>query len=225
MKALLFGEHTNEVIKSIQQAGIGMVDDSFDFIISYGGDGMLLKAEYAYPGIPKLLLRNSKVCKLCSVLPNDEVLRMVREGSYSVREVWKIEGRFGEKKIIGMNDIVLHNANPRHAIRYQIWINEKALSDHIIGDGVVVANPLGSTGYYRSITDSFFELGLGLAFNNSTEQSDHMVLKEDSVIRIKVIRGPAFLYADNQEEKFELVDHDEMIIKKSEQNARIIQVV
>lgn len=224
MKVLNFGDQHNELIPLLEEYGFEVVHNNPDIVISYGGDGTLMKAEYEYPGIPKLLLRNSKICKLCSLLPNDEVLKRVSIGNYSIDDIWKIEGRFGDNTIIGMNDIVLHNADPRHAIRYQVWIQEKQIGGVVIGDGVVIANPLGSTGYYRSITDSFFEIGLGLAFNNSTEQSDHMVLHEKNIIRIKIIRGSAFLYADNQEEKFQLHDDDEVIIKKSDASAQIIRV-
>jgi len=72
------------------------------------------------------------------------------------------------------------------------------LGKEFIGDGLVVATPFGSTGYYRSITDSYFELGIGIAFNNSTEQADSLVVKEQRQIKVLITRGPALLYADNQ---------------------------
>ena len=117
-----------------------------------------------------------------------------------------------------------HNKDPRHAIRYSLSVNERTLGEAIIGDGVVIATPFGSTAYYRSITDSSFELGIGLAFNNSTEQSDHIVLKEDSVIKIKIIRGPAIVYADNQEEEITLEKDTEIVIRKSREKAQIVVV-
>jgi hypothetical protein len=66
---------------------------------------------------------------------------------------------------------------------------------------------------------------LGLAFNNSTEQSDHMVLKEDSEIKIKIVRGPAVAYADNDEVEIPLEDGDIIEIKKSKDMARIIKII
>jgi NAD+ kinase len=95
----------------------------------------------------------------------------------------------------------------------------------IIGDGVVISTPYGSTGYYRAITDSFFEIGIGVAFNNSTEQSDHMVLREESKIIVKIIRGKAVAYGDNNPEEIVLDDGDEILIKKYKNPAKIIKLI
>jgi NAD+ kinase len=153
------------------------------------------------------------------------VVKSIAEGKYTTEEYWKLEVKAKGNTIIGMNDITVHNADPRHAIRYELFINDKNIGHKIIGDGVVVATPFGSTGYYRSITDSYFELGIGIAFNNSTEQSDHVVVKEDSVVRIVVARGPAIVYVDNREERISLEEGDEVLIRKSDKVAKILRVV
>jgi NAD kinase len=158
-------------------------------------------------------------------LSNDEVLKKFGAGGYRVDEIEKLEVHAKEKILRGINDIIVHNDNPRHAIRYHLFVNDKQMGGEIIGDGVIVATPLGSTGYYRSITGSFFELGIGVAFNNSTEQADHMVLREDAIVRVGITRGPAFVYADNQKEAIPLADGDEVTVQKSSAVARIIRVV
>ena len=135
----------------------------------------------------------------------------------------KIEARAKGKKLLGINDIIVHNQDPRHAIRYEILIDEKPMGKEIIGDGIVAATPLGSTGYYRSITDSFFEVGMGLAFNNSTEQADHMVLRDSARIVIHIVRGPAIVYADNQPESVVLEAGDDVVLRMSKQRAHIIR--
>lgn len=227
MRAILFTDEKNRAMLEtlVKNAGIDGAQENPEAVISYGGDGALMRAEYAHPGIPKLLLKGSVICKLCSPLANDEVLKKFSAGEYRIDEMEKLEVRAGEKILRGINDIIVHNDNPRHAIRYQLAVNNQQVGDEIIGDGVVVATPLGSTGYYRSITDSFFELGIGVAFNNSTEQADHMVLRDDAVIRIKITRGPAFVYADNQAEAIPLADGDKVTIQKSSEVARIIRVI
>ncbi len=227
MRAILFADdkHRATLEALVKSAGIECVADAPDVVISYGGDGTLMRAEYAYPGIPKLLLKGSAICKLCSPLSNEEVLKKFIAGRYRMEAVEKLEARAKGKILRGVNDIIVHNDNPRHAIRYHLFVRDKQIGDEIIGDGVVVATPLGSTGYYRSITDSFFELGIGVAFNNSTEQADHMVLGDEVVVRMRVVRGPAFVYADNQAEAIPLADGDEVVIEKSSDVAHIIRVV
>ena len=216
MRVKIFGNNKVEAEKLAQSAGFTLADDQLDFVISYGGDGTLMKSEFAYPNIPKIVLRDSLICKVCSILPNEEVLKKVQQRDYKIKTLIKIEATANGQTVTGMNDIIVHNGDPRHGLRYQVWANEKPMGNEIIGDGIVVATPFGSTAYYRSITDSFFEIGLGLAFNNSTEQMDHVVLDDQKIIKIKITRGPAVVYADNQEDHLDLKEGDEVIIKKSE---------
>jgi NAD kinase len=123
---------------------------------------------------------------------------------------------------VAANDLIIHNKDPRYAVRYHVEINKSHYIKDVIGDGVILATPLGSRGYYRSITDSYFELGIGLAFNNSTEQADHIVLKEDVVVCIEIVRGPALCYGDNQEEDVSLATGDVVEVKKSKEVMKMI---
>ena len=214
----------DEVAALAEKLGYTIVATDPEMVASYGGDGTLMRAEHAWPGIPKIILRGSAVCKLCSPFENEEVMARVARGTYSIEEFWKLEVTAKKKMLEAINDVTVHNGNPRHAIRYELSVNGRRVGNQVIGDGIVVATPLGSTGYYRSITDSFFEVGMGLAFNNSTEQSDHMVLKEDSTVAIRIVRGPAVVYADNKEEMIELEDGDEATVRKSGGVAKIVRV-
>jgi len=224
MKVILFGDEKEKIIELVKSYGFELVESNPDFIITFGGDGTIIKAEDEYPGIPKIILKNSLVCKKCSKMSNEEVLTKVKNGEYKTEEMFKIETSLGGTTLYAMGEIILHNTDPRHAVRYKVFVNDSPIGDTIIGDGIVVATPFGSTGYYRSITDSYFEIGIGLAFNNSTEQSDHAVLKEDSVIKLSLVRGPAVIYADNQREVIELQEGDEISIKKSDQKVVLVRV-
>ncbi|MCX6717476.1 MAG: hypothetical protein NTU76_02265 [Candidatus Taylorbacteria bacterium] len=230
MKIIIHGKKRDEIIDLVKKIGFKIIDDSDkkekpDVVASYGGDGTFMKAEAKYPGIPKFIVKRSETCKKGHNIPKEELLKKVISRKYIIEKEMKISAFFEGKKLVGLNEIVVHNFNPRRAIRYELFVNDKKIGGQIIGDGVIIATPFGSTGYYRSIADSFFEIGIGVAFNNSTEQSDHMVLKEDSNIKIKIIRGPALVYADNGESEILLEDNDEIIIKKSANKAKIIRVL
>ncbi len=222
MKILIYGHKTEEITKIVETAGFNVVETKPEMIAVIGGDGTLMKAENEYPEIPKFILKKSRTSKKGHDLSPEEILEKLRLGNYKIKEEIKIEAESGGQRIVGLNEIIVHNADPRRAIRYEIFINGEKYGGEIIGDGVVVSTPYGSTGYYRSITDSFFQIGIGIAFNNSTEQSDHMVLKDNSEIIVKIIRGDAVAYSDNNDKEIVLKDGAEIYIKKYKNNAKIV---
>lgn len=228
MNILIFGNHPEKITDLVKQYGFTIVEKDPELVISFGGDGTLILSEFMYPGIPKVVLRDSNICKMCKFgsgdLSNEEVLARVRDRTYTIADVWKLEATANGKTLIGLNDITVHNTDPRHGIRYRVIVDGSMELHEVIGDGVVAATPFGSTGYYRSITDSYFETGIGLAFNNSTEQADHIVLAEERTIVLKLTRGPAKIYADNQEEVIVLETGESVTIKKAESPARIVRV-
>jgi len=224
MKLLIYGSSSEKVVSLAKKIGFNVVKKNPDVVASFGGDGTFMLAEKDFPEIPKFYIKNSCVCKKCSCLSNEEVLKRIKNNKYITEEHIKISAKANKKSICGLNEIIVHNKDPRKAIRYEIFINGEKIGKEIIGDGVVIASPYGSTGYYRSITDSFFEVGIGVAFNNSTEQSDHMVIKEDSKIKIKITRGVAVAYADNHSEEIKLGNGDEIFIEKSSATAKIIKI-
>lgn len=224
MKVLIFGDDKNKIEPIIKKFGFDVVENDPELVISYGGDGTLLKSEFEFPGVLKVVLKNSRVCKACYKMSNEEVLRKIQQNEFTIKESWKLEATVKNEGLYALNEVVIHNKNPQHCIRYKVFVDGKELGGEIIGDGVVVATPFGSTAYYRSITDSFFEVGIGVAFNNSTEQSDHVILKENRKIKLKILRGPAIIYADNQQHILEANDGDEIFIQKSSQVAKIISV-
>lgn len=215
MNVILYGKETEAIVSAVQAAGFLIVERDPDFVISYGGDGTLIHSEYSHPGIPKIVLKNNQICKRCSDLSNAEVLRLVASGAYTIEKLIKLEVEVAGRTLTAINDITVHNQDPRHAIRYSLAVNDRPIGQTIIGDGVVVATPFGSTAYYRSITDSYFEVDIGLAFNNSTEQSDHIVLRDDSTITVILSSGTTVIYADNQDDALTVGPDERIVIRKA----------
>lgn len=228
MKVSIFSRNPENIAPVLSALGFQIVEKDADFIVTLGGDGTIVHAEHAYPGVPKIILKESAICKKCKhgvvQFSNEEILERVKNGNYAIEKLWKIEASVDGVSLVGLNDITVHNGDPRHAIRYDVFLDGELHLSEVIGDGVVVSTPFGSTGYYRSITDSYFETGLGLAFNNSTEQADHVVLGDGREISIHISRGPASVYADNQKESILLETGATVVIKKSTQIANIVRV-
>ncbi|MEI6352782.1 MAG: hypothetical protein WCO35_02505 [Candidatus Nomurabacteria bacterium] len=215
---LLFSKHKKD---------IEIVKKDPDIVVSFGGDGTFFKSEFLYPNIPKLYLKNSYIGKLAHKEPNDKILDLVVKGKYTIKEKTKLEIIHKDKKMEAMADVLIHNHDPFMAIRMKVFLDDVLIQEQdIIGDGILVSTQIGSTGYYKSITRSYFESDdqIGLAFNNAIEQVSHIVLKKERVIKIKITRGIADIFADNQIENWELNTGDILEIKCSPNKMKVIKV-
>lgn len=240
LRVIVFGKNREEILPAIERLGIAVVEDNPDVVISYGGDGTLLMAEREWPSLPKVALRDSKRCLTCTHHDNGTILRHLAEGKLKRTEFIKLDARLRRASeprnaegagnappsspLSGINDINLHKATLNAGVRYRIWIDDEPYGGHdeIVGDGLVVSTPFGSAAYYRSITNSTFRTGIGLAFNNTTEPISHLVLREDSVIRVLVTRGPAQLAADNNPTVLPVRYQDEILIQRAPKNAIVL---
>ncbi len=222
MNVAIFGTNKSALEPLVKAVGFTVTEKNPEIVLSFGGDGTLMRSEMLYPGIPKVAFRDNTICKKCSALPHEEILSQLSKGEYTKETLFKLGAQAKRKELIGLNDIIVHNKDPRHGIRYHLSVDGKDIGHEIVGDGIVVATPFGGTGYFRSITDSFFEVGIGIAFNNSTERFDHMIVEEGSTIQMSITRGPAVVYADNCEDLIDLSPGDTVIIKKSPHKATIL---
>lgn len=218
MKVLVHGKDSLVISALAKSLGLEVVTASPDVIISYGGDGTLLAAERLYPSIPKLPIRNSKFCHKCINHADIQVLEKLLHGQLQLKEYKKLQTTFLYKTFYALNDFVIRNAETIHTIRFTVSGGKL-----LIGDGIVVATPFGSTGYFQSITRITFTKGFGVAFNNTTEEVSPLLLKENEQVNFKLIRGKATLSFDNSPDIFTVDEGSEIIFKLSDKVARIYE--
>lgn len=219
MKVLLHGKNAKNIASLVENLGFKIVNSNPDVVISYGGDGTLLTAERLYLGIPKLPIRDSLVCKKCPNHDEKVLLQSLLEGKLKLKDYKKLETTFFYRTFTALNDFVIRNAEPMHAIRFQT-INNQLL----IGDGIVLSTPFGSTGYFKSITRKIFEKGWGLAFNNTTEKTPPVFLKDEDTVAFKLVRGEATLSFDNNPDIFKIDEGSELQFKLSDKTAKIFEL-
>jgi NAD+ kinase len=198
-----------------------------EIVFSFGGDGTILYSERLYPGIPKIFVRHSRFCKKCEVVGSyKKLFDALRRGKYKIVEEIKLEGVVNgsrKKMLVGLNEINVCSRMPMKAVRLQLFVNGRCVQREVVGDGIVVATPFGSTAYFYSVTRKTFSRGIGIAFNNSRVPIRHMVVAENSTIRIKVLRGDAVMCADNNKKVFRLKAGDVVTVKKSRLKARLVK--
>jgi NAD+ kinase len=204
---------------------IEIVKKGGDFVASFGGDGTFFKSEFLFPSVPKIYLKYSRIGKLAHNKSNDEIISHILKNNFIIEEKTKLEISYKNKKKLAMVDILIHNKNPHTAIRMKVSIDNTLIDQNeIIGDGILLSTQLGSTGYYKSITRSYFENdeNIGLAFNNSIDQINHIVLKKEREIKVEITRGIAEVFADNQKESWKLDKGEILNIKASKEKLRVV---
>lgn len=219
MKILLHGKNSKNIEGLVKSLGFEVVSINPDVVISYGGDGTLLASERLYPGIPKLPLRDSLICKKCSEHEEEVLLKKLLSNSLKIKEYKKLATTILYRDFLALNDFVVRNLSPIHTIRFRVDKNNKLL----IGDGIVVSTIFGSTGYFKSITGQTFQKGFGVAFNNTTEQINPLFLKDEDFLTFKLARGQATLSFDNNPDIFNIDEGSELIFKLSDKVARIYE--
>jgi len=222
MKVAVAGRDAADLLPLLDEIGIEEDDVHPDIVISYGGDGTLLGAVRDWPGLPKLAIRHARACRKCPDHENLVVLKCLAAGNVSRTALMQIAGVAKGQRLLALNDITLNKVSPVAGVRYRVWINQEPYSGEIVGDGVVVATPFGSSAYYRSITRSVFRIGIGVAFNNSTEPVDHLVLSEKDRLRLVVTRGPALLCADNAPDAVKMEEGDEATVFKADETTILL---
>jgi len=212
---------TKRSIHSSLLKKIKKYDHKLNLVISYGGDGSLLGADRKFPNLPKLPIRSSKVCNHCYSADNlENILKSILQGQIKPSSHIKLLAQFDKNQLQALNDINIKCQHPNLALRFSFSINDQNYSDNI-ADGLIVATPFGSTGYFKSIAGAIFSQGLGVAVNNPVNPVPANIVNDNSVITVVIDREDAYLSADNNPNIVSLKPGNTIIIKKSSQTAQV----
>ncbi len=221
MNIKLVGKNLEDIRPLLAEYDLHESETDFEVIVTHGGDGALLGAERDYPGVPKLPIRDARTAPLCPEHRCELQLAAFRRGSTGLTCLPKVAGKVRDRTVYALNDVFLHNMERSSALRYRVRIDGELYANEVVGDGVGLSSVHGSTAYYRSITHSLFRVGIGLAFSNSTEEVNHLVLASTSMVEIEVLRGPGVLIADNSPEELVVKENERVRLFESELRAMI----
>ncbi len=225
--AIISRNNIQTILQVLNMFGIDIDKNKPDFVITYGGDGSILYAERKYPGVPKITLRKSDAGSKCmySEFELEDVIIKIEKGEYKIKEELKLETLFQGRYYLSLNEVQLHNTFPTRAVRFSVFIDNLILYDHIIGDGVIIATPFGSTAYYRSVGGEPFIKGIGIALNNpSNIRYRPTIVDENSDINIKIDRDDGLLLFDNDDNILKVMEKEDIIIKASKESAKFVVI-
>lgn len=195
-RIMVLGDDAHEARAALEALGLEAVRRDPEVVLCHGGDGTLLRAERLLPRVPKLPVRIARHTRHC---PDHDVATMLGRllaGDLAEESLPRLLLQVGRARFHAINDVVLRNDNPALAVRFKVTV-DGTTSEVLTGDGLVIATPFGSTGYYRSITRSSFREGLGVAFNNATVERPPLLLGGSARLDVELTRGPAVLVHDN----------------------------
>ncbi len=222
IKIKLLGKNLDDIRPLLTQYGMSEVSGSeAEVIVTYGGDGALLGAQRDFPAIPKLPLRDAATAPTCPLHDAEKIISAFVNGKLPLHRTPVLEAVCGEQSICGINDLVVRSCEAVSALRYRVFIDGTLYAKEVVGDGICFAGVHGSTAYYRSITRGIFKVGVGLAFCNSTEVVDHLVLPENSLVTVEILRGPGMVTADNDPRKLPLQVGSTVSFRQTERFAEI----
>jgi NAD+ kinase len=197
-----------------------------DFVLCYGGDGTVLYAERTFPGVPKLIVKTTRIVRKYDYKPTqlEKLLEKVKRNELRIVKEPKLSVYFNKKVLNALNEVQVRACNPVRALRFSVSAGRKRFRK-LVGDGVIISTPFGSTGYYSSVGGRKFRKGIGIAFNNLHDKRiKPFVIPSNQKVKIKIEREKAWLLVDNYEKFIELQPGDTVVVKTSKEFARFIKV-
>lgn len=209
-------------------------------VVTLGGDGSILYAARTFPNPRILPVRTGDSEGNRTTVESDELLDTLEElensTAVTTSEHRKIAAYRDGTQLRGgfeaLNDINLHHLSPVRAAIFTVRIHDRGetrVFERCIGDGVVVATPFGSTGYYRAIANGRFTDGLGVAFNNVHSPADtpgHVVASKDARIELESAgngrSSGAVLARDDTDDTVELSEGP-VEIRRTEDTVELLQ--
>jgi NAD+ kinase len=123
-----------------------------DAIIAIGGDGTVLRAQRMAPGVPILGINLGARGFLAEVETSEirEAIRRLIRGELRVVKRERLKSTIGRKRLPdALNDVVVAPEKLGKTISLAVKIEGETTLE-VVGDGVIVSTPTGSTAYARA---------------------------------------------------------------------------
>ena len=148
------GDVRRALARHARRLGLVVSDDprGADAVVVLGGDGTMLGAVHAFPGVPLLGLNLGSLGFLAGVEEPafKDALKALAKGEYSLSRrtmlSWSAPGRRAGAARNALNEIVVSRGVSGHAASIDFAVDGRPAT-RFSADGLVVATPTGSTAY------------------------------------------------------------------------------
>lgn len=137
-----------QVMKELRKMGYRINLAGAKFVITFGGDGTILRAARAVAGAKPILgvhLGGLGFLSEVELHELSDALEQIKKGRYSIDERTMLEAMVGGKGVTALNDIVISNSGIARVIRLEI----RGLAEYV-SDGIIFSTATGSTAYNLS---------------------------------------------------------------------------
>jgi NAD+ kinase len=209
------------------------IDSSLCAIITFGGDGTLLRTlpSAAAKGVPVLGVNMGHTGFLLETDPHEllQAIDRLIQGRYAVEERMMLRCIInGEFTALVMNEAALtRGQNPSSLVVDVLTGDERVFSIH--GDGVMVSTPTGTTGYSLSAGGPVIHPSIYcqviVPISSHIMHHRPVVLPKDSIIRLKVMenRGRMHQVSIDGQIVMDLTTDTEIVIQAADTPARFIR--
>ncbi|MCK4506787.1 MAG: NAD(+)/NADH kinase [Candidatus Aegiribacteria sp.] len=138
--------------------------DLCDMAIVLGGDGSILRGMdyYRTLGIPVLGINAGHLGFLASVeqVSLEETIARIAQGDYTVEALPILRAKFPSGHYLtAVNDFSINRSMMGGILHFDLLVDDARVA-HMVGDGIVVSTPLGSTAYGLSCGGPILDPGL-----------------------------------------------------------------
>ncbi len=186
-----------------------------DVMVVLGGDGFMLQClhQYMHHGTPVFGLRRGTVGFLMNDYADDDLIGRIESAQETVlhplvMQATNVEGQMLES--LAINEVSLLRQTKQSA-HIQIKINGQTKIETLVGDGVMVATPAGSTAYNLSVHGPVIPLG-----------SEILALTPISPFRPRRWRGA--IIPSHAEVSFEILNHEKRPVSATADNTEVRDV-
>lgn len=180
--------------------------------ISYGGDGTVLDVVRQTKGDKAIIpIRNYGLCK-----KHSNYLMSILDGTSEEKLKLTLcpflEYNFcnGTSKNRGIAEVVVKNIDPTCALRFNLYVGDKAYMKNVVADGIIMSTAYGSTGYFKSVARCIFNMdAIGIALIAPTQGINNIILDSTSRVKVEFIRSAdVIVTADKYKDKLAVKEND-----------------